>query len=403
MENRFAENTPETFWCCLASVSEGDWAKAALASMPILETLPAALGIDEIPQAILGEGQFGLDHWRLGPMKRIYYQFVRPFLPLSLRTPLRTALMGRQRNGSLLHWPIESRFARFQFATLAHLLEALSFDSIPFVHFWPHHKIFAFILTHDIESETGQRFVRKVAELEAGYGFHSSFNFVAEGYPIDHDLIDWLKTNGFEVGLHGLKHDGKLFASKKAFTKQAGTINGYLKQWSVAGFRSPMTHRNPEWMQLLDMEYDSSFFDTDPYEPIPGGTMSIWPFQLGRFIELPYTLVQDHTLRETLGETTPRMWDEKVDFIRQFHGMALMNTHPDYLRDPHSFAIYEQFLCGMRQRQEYWHALPKDVADWWRRRSRLDLKEARSEMECRLPGASIGTIYRTGQEIEIRI
>ena len=31
-------------------------------------------------------------------------------------------------------------------------------------------------------------------------------------------------------------------------------------------------------MQALEIEYDLSFFDTDPCEPIPGGTMSIWPF-----------------------------------------------------------------------------------------------------------------------------
>ena len=68
-------------------------------------------------------------------------------------------------------------------------------------------------------------------------------------------------------------------------------------------------------MQALEVEYDSSFFDTDPYEPMPGGTMSIWPFFLGHFVELPYTLVQDHTLSVILGERTPRLWLDKVDFI----------------------------------------------------------------------------------------
>jgi hypothetical protein len=37
-----------------------------------------------------------------------------------------------------------------------------------------------------------------------------------------------------------------------------------------------------------------SFIDVGPFELITGGTMSIWPFSIGHFIELPNTLVQDH-------------------------------------------------------------------------------------------------------------
>jgi hypothetical protein len=42
-------------------------------------------------------------------------------------------------------------------------------------------------------------------------------------------------------------------------------------------------------------------------ESIAGGTLSIWFFFMGHFVELPYTLVQDHTLMATLGETTLRL------------------------------------------------------------------------------------------------
>ena len=116
--------------------------------------------------------------------------------------------------------------------------------------------------------------------------------------------------------------------------RRAKRINAHLKELDAVGFRSPLTMRNPEWMQALEIEYDLSFFDTDPYEPMPGGTMSIWPFILGHFVELPYTLMQDYTLTAVLGETTPRLWLQKVDFIERYHGMALVNTHPDYLLNP---------------------------------------------------------------------
>ena len=164
-----------------------------------------------------------------------------------------------------------------------------------------------------------------------------------------------------------------------------------------------MTHRNPEWMQALEIEYDSSFFDTDPFEPIPGGTMSIWPFQMGRFIELPYTLAQDHTLMSTLGEKTPRLWLEKVDFIRKYSGLALVNSHPDYLINPSYFAIYEDFLCQMSQAKDFWHALPRDVARWWKRRSELDLDAISSDLQTALPEAVIGTICLSQGNIRLKL
>ena len=38
-----------------------------------------------------------------------------------------------------------------------------------------------------------------------------------------------LKTNyGFEVGVHGLNHDGKLFQSRQIFEKRSHKINYYL-------------------------------------------------------------------------------------------------------------------------------------------------------------------------------
>ncbi len=96
--------------------------------------------------------------------------------------------------------------------------------------------------------------------------------------------------------------------------------------------------------------------------------MSLWPFILGRFVELPYTLVQDYTLTQVLGETTPQLWLEKVDFIAARRGMALLNSHPDYLRRPKTWNLYEAFLAEMADRTDLWHALPRDVARWWRAR-----------------------------------
>ncbi len=166
-----------------------------------------------------------------------------------------------------------------------------------------------------------------------------------------------------------LHHDGKLFSSRQKFDRRADKINQYLVELEAAGFRAPLTHRNPGWMQSLHLDYDLSFFDTDPYEPIPGGTMSLWPFHIGHFVELPYTLPQDYTLVNILHAADPTLWLDKTDFLHKYHGMILLNTHPDYLKQPENWKVYEHFLKEMSTRRStFWHALPYQAANWWRSR-----------------------------------
>jgi hypothetical protein len=350
--------------------------------------------------SVLGEGQFGENHWQLSRAKQLYYQAVRPILPAAMRAALRTWLLSRAQPGAGLNWPVEDRYVRFMTDMLAQVMTTNQWNEIPHINFWPDGKRFAFVITHDIETDLGQKFVREIADLDAKYGFHSSFNFIPEKYPVDFELMDELKQRGFEVGVHGLTHDGRLFSSRAVFDARARKINGYLSQWHAAGFRSPMTHRNPEWMQALEMEYDLSFFDTDPYEPISGGTMSIWPFQVGRFVELPYTLVQDHTLMDTLGETTPRLWLEKIAYIRKNCGMALLNAHPDYLRKPAYLAIYADFLRQVSEMPDSWHALPGEVARWWRKRAQYESARGFGDIKISLPGAQVAAIRLSKDGIE---
>jgi peptidoglycan/xylan/chitin deacetylase (PgdA/CDA1 family) len=345
-------------------------------------------GISQLLSNTLGEGQFGPNHWHLGRGRRAYNLF-KPVLPKLVRRRLRQLHWALSAQRSLLDWPIESRYAAFQWAIMRDVLNKRGTNGT-FIHFWPQGHQFAFVLTHDIETAKGQTNVRAVADLEEAYGFRSSFNFVTEAYRLDRDLIHELQMRGFEVGVHGLKHDAKLFSSYDDFMQGAVRINQYLKDLGAVGFRAPLMHRHPEWMQALAIEYDLSFFDTDPHEPIDGGTMSIWPFEIGHFVELPYTLVQDHTLTAILRETTPTIWLEKVDFLEGYCGLALLNSHPDYLADRTGWRVYEDFLEAMRRRpNHYWHALPREVARWWRaRRTALTVESLR--------GAVLAEIWRDG-------
>lgn len=368
MKNLWSFNHPKRFWMCTPDFTDTIWEEALNHALPVLGISGLSSDADAILEFTLGEARFGADRYQLGLTRRFYYM-MKPLLPRALTRLMRSVYNSRKEGHTTLNWPIEPRYAQFQWEILRQALMLSGEKEISFKNFWPEGKRFSFVLTHDVETAAGQRLVPVLADLEESLGFRSLFNFVAERYPLDRGLMQDLCQRGFEIGVHGLKHDGKLFNSHELFVQRARRINEYLAELHSVGFRSPLTHRNPDWMQMLKIDYDLSFFDSDPYEPMPGGVMSIWPFTIGDFLELPYTLPQDFTLFNIMGETSPRIWLEKIDFLEKYHGMALVIVHPDYSGTGKSYQIYTSFLKEMKSRGGYWHALPRDVASWWKSRA----------------------------------
>jgi peptidoglycan/xylan/chitin deacetylase (PgdA/CDA1 family) len=297
---------------------------------------------------------------RLSPTFRTYY-WLRPLIPLGLRH-----LLQRRRKLEVSErWCYPDVF----FQRLLSCLRQRA-DRVSTIHPWPKGAQFALVLTHDVEDQEGVRNIAKIADMEEELGFRSSWNIVPYKYRIDPGLIRDLQGRSFEIGIHGYNHDGRLYASRGTFQRRAVAINQALRQYGAVGFRSPMVHRNLEWLQSLDIEYDASCFDADPYQAMPGGVGSIWPFEVGKFVELPYTLPQDHTLFVARGERDGNTWLRKLDFIARNSGLALMLTHPDYLTSDLYLNIYRDFLMAVRQQRDYWHGLPREVVAWWKARQR---------------------------------
>lgn len=242
---------------------------------------------------------------------------------------------------------------------------------------WPEGKRFAFILTHDVDTQAGHDRCRDLAALEMEMGFRSSFNFVPERYIVSSDLRKYLVSQGFEVGVHGLRHDGKYFNSRSHFRKRVERINRYIKDWEAVGYRSPSMLHNLDWFHDLDIEYDASTFDTDPFEPQADGVRTIFPFFVEKgnsgkgFVELPYTLPQDFTLFILMRHRDIGIWKRKVDWIVEHGGMVLLNVHPDYINFKNGFHLeeyprcfYEDILLYIKTKynNSYWHVLPREVA-----------------------------------------
>ena len=126
-----------------------------------------------------------------------------------------------------------------------------------------------------------------------------------------------------------------------------------------------------EWLAELPFAYDCTMPHSDPYEPIPGGTATTWPFFHGDVVELPYTAPQDHTLFNLLGHRDSTLWRRQLDSVIGCNGLFQVITHPDreYLGRATIANAYRDLLGAISLRDDVWVALPREIADWWRLRS----------------------------------
>jgi hypothetical protein len=87
-------------------------------------------------------------------------------------------------------------------------------------------------------------------------------------------------------------------------------------------------------------------------------------------VELPITLPQDHTVFEILQRIDGELWTGKARDIRARGGMVLVLAHPDYARDERLSLAWKELLDEFVDDDTMWQPLPRDVAEWWRRRDR---------------------------------
>ncbi len=295
------------------------------------------------------------------------YYAVRPALPRRLQIAARRVYSRVQARTAFPRWPVEDSLHDLYDRLLAWVAE-LADRPVPWVAPWPEGRTWALALTHDVETDEGVRAIGGLREVEEELGYRSSWNLVPGRYRVDDALVAELQAAGFEVGLHGLYHDGRDLEPGQ-LERRLPEMRRYAERWGAVGFRSPATHRAWDTMAGLPFAYDSSSPDTDPYEPQNGGCCSLLPFANRGLVELPITLPQDHTLFVILRARDGRAWIEKVEHIRARGGLGLIITHPDYLHLGPIVPAYRQLLEHVAEDPGVWRALPAEVAAWWRRRA----------------------------------
>jgi hypothetical protein len=324
---------------------------------------------------------------------RCYY-LVRPAMPRPLQLALRRQFARVQTASSFPGWPIEDSLHDF-YDWLFTVTADLAARPVPYLGLWPDGRSWALVLTHDVETAVGLSNVDLLRGPERAHGYQSSWNLVGGRYQVDEETVRSLQDDGCEIGVHGLQHDGRDLA-ERLIGERLPAMWEHAGRWNAVGFRSPATHRDWELMPRLGFQYDSSYTDTDPYEPQPGGCCTYLPYFNRGTVELPITLPQDHTLFTILRHADGSLWLRKAEHIRDRGGMVLVLTHPDYARDQRLADGYQALLDTFADDGTAWRALPREVAAWWRGRAASTLSQRGDSWAIDGPAASTGRVCFAG-------
>jgi len=233
-------------------------------------------------------------------------------------------------------------------------------------------------MTHDVESEAGVDFIDTIMELDKSARVPASFQLIPETkYAISDVLLRQIRSQGFEVNIQDLNHDGRLFDDRKVFLNRARKINDYSREYRALGYRSGVMYRNLDWYDAFEFDYDMSVPNVAHLDPQHGGCCTVMPYFIGKILELPLTTVQDYFLFFILKDYSIDLWKRQIEMIKRQHGMISFIVHPDYVIAKRNLATFKtllEYLSCLRESGSVWCALPGQVNQWWRQRSRMRLR-----------------------------
>lgn len=232
-------------------------------------------------------------------------------------------------------------------------------------------------MTHDVETEEGKRFCGCLMDINDSYAIKSSFQVIPEGrYKVSGEFLNSIRTRGFEVNIHDLNHDGRLFKNHVQFLRRAARINQHAADYNAVGFRAGVMYRNPDWLEAINISYDMSFPSVARLDPQRGGCCTVLPYFIGSILELPLTTIQDYFLFHILNDYSLDLWKTQSELIMDQHGLISFLVHPDYIIEQGARNTYKgllTYLAKRRRERNIWIALPGEVNSWWRQRQQMEL------------------------------
>jgi len=314
------------------------------------------------------------------PIVRSTYYAVRELLPVSIRKHLQKFYLGDWSRLLFPRWPVDFTVDTLHERILRLSMQANGIQRMPFIWFWPNGAPNALIVTHDVETAAGRDFTRELIDLDEAHGIRASFQVIPEKrYEVPDEYVALIRSRGFEFNIHDLNHDGQLYQERQLFLQRSKKINSYVKKFATNGFRAGVMYRNLDWYDAYEMSYDMSMPNVAHLEPQRGGCCTVFPYFVGKILEIPLTTCQDYSLFQILNDYSIDLWKQQLALLRKRNGLMSFIAHPDYLIDAGARKVYEsllQYLQQTVQREKIWMALPGEVDQWWRARSQMHLVQA---------------------------
>lgn len=308
--------------------------------------------------------------------RRLYY-FLRPLLSVGVRRHLQKVGLTGWEGIAFPRWPVDVSVDTLALGAMGCALKFSGLDRIPFIWFWPGAMRGSAIMTHDVEGPVGREFCTELMDLDDSVGIKSAFQVVPDGRRgTSRELPERLRSRGFEVNLHDLNHDGRLFQSRQEFLERVKAINRYARELGCHGFRSGSMYREQSWFDAFEFAYDMSVPNVAHLEPQRGGCCTVMPYFVGKILELPVTTIQDYSLFHILRDYSIDLWRRQMDLILSKNGMISIITHPDYLIETRARGVYRELLAELvllGKERQVWITLPGEVNRWWRNRNLMSI------------------------------
>jgi len=305
------------------------------------------------------------------------YYSLRRYMPATLRQRLQRRYFRSWKTLAFPRWPVDHSVDQILERLLLLSLRSHGITRIPFIWFWPDSAPSCAVVTHDVETSVGRDRCSWLMDLDDRYEIKASFQIVPEErYSVSREFLDEIRGRDFEINVHDLNHDGRLFSSREEFLRRAQRINQYVREFGARGFRSGALYRQPEWYDALEVAYDMSIPNTGHLEIQRGGCCTVMPYFIGKILELPVTTTQDYSLFHILKDFSNDIWKSQIESIMSRHGLLSFIVHPDYLGADHERQAYRWLLDQLsrfREAGRCWVTLPGEVERWWRQRSRMTL------------------------------
>jgi len=312
------------------------------------------------------------------------YYLARPILPVIVRKHLQAVRLRDWDRLPFPRWPVDRTVDDLMEQLLLLMLRAQNLGQIPFIWFWPDGASSCVLMTHDVETASGVDRCHMLMDVNDSFGIKASFQVVPEErYPVTSAFLESIRERGFEVAVHDLNHDGRLFQNRKSFAERVAKINAYGKKFEARGFRSGVLYRNQAWFNLLDFQYDMSVPNVAHLDPQRGGCCTVMPYFNGRVLELPVTMTQDYTLFHILNHYSTDLWKQQIELIMERHGLISAIVHPDYLMGRREIDLYESLLAHLsklRIEKDAWVTTPGEVNTWWRQRAEMTIVESNGQL-----------------------